>query len=118
MNPEEFKKLLEEEKGKIEESLKSVGEKTLFGGKEEWTPKYPDLNPLSSDKNEMADEVEEFEQRVGIEGHLEDKLNEINEALSRIKEGNYGICEKCKKEIEQERLKANPSAKTCIKDSK
>jgi len=42
------------------------------------------------------------------------ELEEINEALKRIEEGTYGICEMCEEEISEERLKVKPYAKYCI----
>lgn len=38
----------------------------------------------------------------------------IDEALRRIKEGTYGICEKCGKQISAARLEAVPHARLCI----
>lgn len=42
------------------------------------------------------------------------ELQEINAALSRIKDGTYGICEMCDDVISLGRLKAKPFAKYCI----
>jgi len=42
------------------------------------------------------------------------RLNNTNSALSRIREGKYGICIKCGKLIPQERLEAIPYALMCI----
>jgi len=113
-NVEEFKKQLENEKRELEKTLGSIGHKTKVGGKEDWVPSYPDLNPMQSDKSEMADEVEEFENRIGIEGKLEERLDDIHAALKRIEDGTYGICEEGGEQIEPERLRANPAARTCI----
>ncbi len=41
-------------------------------------------------------------------------LNKIEEALKRIENGTYGICESCGCEIEEKRLKARPVATLCI----
>jgi DnaK suppressor protein len=43
-----------------------------------------------------------------------DKLVLIDEALKKIKEGNYGICESCGDEIGEDRLKAMPLTKLCL----
>ena len=43
------------------------------------------------------------------------RLEKINNALERIKQGKYGICLKCKQEIPENRLKAIPYAFLCIK---
>ncbi|WP_035587236.1 TraR/DksA family transcriptional regulator [Hippea jasoniae] len=41
-------------------------------------------------------------------------LQEIEESLFDIEKGTYGICKRCGKEIEMERMKAKPTAKYCI----
>ena len=38
----------------------------------------------------------------------------IKEALARIDEGTFGICEECGEEISEERLKARPVTTLCI----
>ncbi|HDD43932.1 MAG TPA: RNA polymerase-binding protein DksA [Candidatus Desulfofervidus auxilii] len=41
-------------------------------------------------------------------------IAKIDEALKKIENGTYGICELCGREIEEERLKARPVASYCI----
>ena len=41
-------------------------------------------------------------------------LDKIDEAIARIKEGTYGICEECGEKIRLKRLEARPVAKFCI----
>jgi DnaK suppressor protein len=38
----------------------------------------------------------------------------IKEALARIEDGTFGICEECGEEISEERLKARPVTTLCI----
>jgi RNA polymerase-binding protein DksA len=45
-------------------------------------------------------------------------LRAIDDALERIKNGTYGICEVCGKEIEEERLQAVPWTTLCIQHAK
>jgi len=42
------------------------------------------------------------------------KIEEIEEALSSLREGNYGICLACGKKISKRRLKARPFATLCL----
>jgi DnaK suppressor protein len=42
-----------------------------------------------------------------------DKLNAIDDALERIQEGSYGVCEDCGERIPVGRLEAMPFATTC-----
>ncbi len=41
-------------------------------------------------------------------------LNKIDEALRKLQEGTYGICEECGAEIPEERLKIIPFAIYCV----
>jgi len=44
-----------------------------------------------------------------------EKLHNIDEALIRINDGEYGICEECEEDIPLGRLKAMPFARHCVK---
>jgi len=44
-----------------------------------------------------------------------EELEQIDEALDRIREGTYGSCEVCGKAIARARLEAIPSAALCVK---
>ena len=112
----ELKEKLEKEKSQIEEELKKFAKKDekLKG---DWDTRYPkwDGEAGSSSLETMADELEEYESLLPIEQTLELKLRDINLALEKIKKGKYGICEKCGKEIDIERLKTIPEARFCLK---
>ncbi len=41
-------------------------------------------------------------------------LTDLDHALERLRDGTYGVCERCGGPIALERLKARPAAKTCI----
>ncbi|OGD94117.1 hypothetical protein A2697_03875 [Candidatus Curtissbacteria bacterium RIFCSPHIGHO2_01_FULL_41_44] len=55
------------------------------------------------------------EQVAIMETRLKDELGEIERALTKIKKGTYGICERCTKRIELARLEVKPSAIYCLK---
>lgn len=111
----ELKEKLEKEKFSMEEQLKTFATKDerLEG---DWDAKYPHFNGGTGGGRleEAADEVEEYETRLPIEFSLETKLRDINLALEKIKKGRYGKCEKCGKEIPQERLLISPEARFCL----
>ena len=111
---EKFKKRLEEEKQKIEDSLSKLGRKDP-DNPEGWEPNPPMSDVVSADPSDLADSFEEFENRAALELQLVDQLNNVKEALIRIKKGKYGICERGGEEIEKDRLEAYPAAKTCMK---
>jgi DnaK suppressor protein len=41
-------------------------------------------------------------------------ISKIDEALERIEDGSFGICDECGEDIETNRLKARPVATLCI----
>ncbi|MBI4919824.1 TraR/DksA C4-type zinc finger protein [Candidatus Azambacteria bacterium] len=47
-----------------------------------------------------------------LSDRLELRLRDVNGALEKIEKGTYGTCETCGAEIPEDRLKANPAAKT------
>lgn len=54
------------------------------------------------------------ERDMALSQHSEVELKEINEALSSIEEGTYGICRVCGGDIPLERLEAVPTADKCL----
>lgn len=109
----EIKKKLEKEKQAIEKQLKGfAGRNRKIKG--DWNTDYPNFEDSASDSlEEAADEVEEYSNLLPLEHSLELKLVEINKALERIKEGKYGVCEKCGKNIATKRLEVSPEVKFC-----
>ena len=114
MDMELFRGLLENEKKDIERTLSSVGHKEAIGKVTAWEPTFPDLNPSRAEQSEVADEYEEFDNRIGVETNLAYRLTEIDAALARISSGTYGSCDVGGEPISEERLRANPAAMTCI----
>ena len=107
-----FKGKLEDERKLLEEELKSVGRKNPSNSKD-WEAKPAEYEVITEDENELADSQEEFEANTAILKQLEIRYNEVLAALKRISEGTYGICEVSEEPIEEERLIANPAARTC-----
>lgn len=80
---------------------------------EDWiaTPEEP--VSTEADENVVADRSEEWMERRGEVAQLETRYNNILRAIEKMKTGMYGTCEVCGVEIEDDRLNANPAAKTC-----
>ena len=72
---------------------------------------------LSSYDNHPGDlATETYEEEVNMSFRTNDKymISEIDVALEKIKHGDYGHCEACHREIEEERLELLPHARYCI----
>lgn len=116
---QELKEKLKKEKENLEKELSSFAKKD-DKPTGDWNTKYPRFNGGSGGERleQAADAVEEYVTLLPIEASLELKLQAINSALKKIKRGDYGKCEKCKKIIGLERLKVYPEAQTCQKCKK
>lgn len=113
INTQDLKKKLEDEKVLLESELRSIGRVNPDNPKD-WEAKPVDLDLLPSDENDMADGIEELENNTAVLKELEIRYNQVKEALSRIETDTYGKCEISGEAIEEERLEANPAARTCI----
>lgn len=113
---EEMKNKLLQEKLELEQRLSKTGIKNP-DRPGDWETIVPDFNPQRSSLDELADELEEYEVRKSVEGDLEMRLADVNDALARIEAGTYGICEKGGEKISEKRVLANPAARTCVEHS-
>lgn len=108
---DELKEKLEAERKNIQTELESFASEDP-NLKHNWDARYP--NREDGDKDDEADEVQEYDNMLSVEHSLELKLKDVKSALDKIANGTYGICENCGKEITEERLLACPEAKTCL----
>ncbi len=108
---EKLKEKLEAQKISVQKELESFASQDP-NLKHNWDAKFP--NREDADKDESADDAQEYDNALSLEHSLELKLKDVNMALEKIIEGQYGICENCGKEITEERLLVCPEAKTCL----
>jgi RNA polymerase-binding protein DksA len=101
---------LEAEKKLVETELKDLGQVDQKG---DWEATPEAQSAPEPDENDLADRTEDFEERSATLNVLEARLKDIQDALKKIEDGTYGICEVCGKPIEEDRLEANPAARTC-----
>jgi len=79
-----------------------------FSDMQEESPDPIDQASMESDRD-FSFRIRERESRL---------IAKITDALERIEDGTYGICEKCGRPISIERLKARPVTTLCIKCKK
>ena len=102
------------EKAKLEVDIKDVATYDAEEGR--YHPNYEELNAGDAEDNEEAsDETTSFIQNTATADSLIQSLNEVLGALADIDKGKYGYCENCDEYISEDRLRAYPAAKTCIK---
>ncbi len=103
INTEKYRRRLLEERDELKRDIV---------GRTELPPTFEDNGVLDSADSSVR------EHSMDLEGRLiamkSDRLEQINAALQRIDHGTYGVCVKCKKEIDPKRLDAEPAAMTCM----
>jgi DnaK suppressor protein len=109
MNQKLNKKQLDAFKKNLLQQLKEL-ESKLVGAVDELSEET-DLLPDLSDRATVETDIS-FDLRV--KDREQKLISKIKEALMRIDDGSFGICESCGDPIEPERLKARPIATLCI----
>ena len=66
------------------------------------------------DTYDLASDARDREINLILNDRDRDKLQAIDDALSRIDEGSYGVCESCESDIAEGRLEALPFTRLCI----
>ena len=56
-----------------------------------------------------------WELNLALREDMEHRLEQLEDALRRLDEGDYGICESCEQPIDPERLEVLPRTTLCIK---
>jgi YteA family regulatory protein len=102
----ELKERLSEEKKKLLAQIKFIDEQGLN------TAMDDSLSELSTYDNHPADigtEMFERSKDFALRERAMVDLVAVDNALDRIENGNYGVCDVCGEEIALERLEAKPS---------
>lgn len=99
----EIKTILENRKKEILEG----SAESLNGDLNKEADKSPDPSDLATSESDQSFSIRLRERERKL-------LAKIEEALERIKEGTYGICDSCGEEIKEQRLRARPVTTLCI----
>ncbi len=111
IDTQHYKKLLEIEKATLEKELSTIARKNPENEGDWEAVEKNDIEP--AEEGEIADNMQEYAENTAVSNQLEVQLKEVNDALERINDGTYGACIVCQNAIEEDRLNASPSAKTC-----
>ncbi|MEO0099234.1 MAG: TraR/DksA C4-type zinc finger protein [candidate division WOR-3 bacterium] len=114
------KKLRHYEEKLLKEKEKIIKEKKMLENIVEKGDK-DSTGELSTFRTHIADlSSETYQKEIASQLTTQEReiLFKIEEALRKIKEGRYGICERCGKPIADERLEALPYCRYCIKCQK
>lgn len=69
-------------------------------------------NPQDLEEQSLVDVIEDT--GLTIADMHREELTRMDEAIRRLEDGTYGVCEDCESEIDEERLKAVPLTTCCV----
>jgi len=107
-----FKKLILKRKEELIDGLKHSLEDTLKKSPREAAG---DISGYAFHMADLATDTYDREFSLNLASNERELLYEIDEALKKIEEGKFGICEECKIPIGKSRLKAIPYTRLCLK---
>ena len=107
---EQYEQILIQEKEQTQKIINSINDIQRRGSKDQ----SGDLSSYSIHQADMGTDTDESEKRVYLLNKELEKIKNINEALHRVYNRSYGICEICGCYIPENRLKIVPYAKYCI----
>ena len=108
----EFKKIVLKKKEEILDDFQHISNDTLRKSQKEASG---DISGYTYHMADVASDNYDREFSLGLASNERKFLNELDEALNRIEDGTFGICDDCRGQITKIRLKAVPSARLCIK---
>ena len=97
-----LRKMLEERRAEIHQKLRAIREDM---------PSYQD-EVRDNEEQSVTDFAQEME--FALMEMKAQTLIRIDEALLRVDQGTYGVCDECEQDIAEARLKAVPFALLCI----
>lgn len=109
---EYYKNLLLEKREELQGDITHIAEETL---KKSQKDASGDISGYSFHMADVATDNYDREFSLGLASKERNVLFDINNALDKLQEGTFGLCEICKKPISKVRLRAVPYATLCLK---
>ena len=72
------------------------------------------LSDLPVHQADLGSHAFEEEMTLDLLENEEQIIEEINDALARLEQGTFGLCQACKRRIPKQRLRALPYARYCV----
>jgi DnaK suppressor protein len=107
-------------KSKMDAKTKKEFKLLLYRLRERLTGQIATLKDESLSRDDIIDLAEDgtdaFDRQFSLllASSEHDAVFEIDEALQRIEDGTYGVCQQCFKTVDGTRLKALPFVKMCV----
>ena len=108
----DFKKIALKRKEELLDGIKHISEDTLHKSQKDASG---DISGYAYHMADVATDTYDREFSLGLASNERKTLYELDDALKKIEEGTFGVCEDCQCLITKVRLKAVPYARLCVK---
>jgi DnaK suppressor protein len=108
---DEIRKRLESELNRTVSRIRHMGGAVAF----EELPGAVGANSPLADEVDVIQINEDREISFATRSLLVERANKLAEALERLRDGEYGVCEECGEPIAPARLRAMPEVTTCVR---
>ena len=108
----EFRRIIAKKKDELLDDIRHISDDTL---KKSQKDASGDISGYTYHMADVATDNYDREFSLELASNERDLLYEFDDALKRIDEGSFGICEDCDNLITKVRLRAVPSARLCMK---
>jgi len=108
----EFKKLIVKKKEEVLDEIKHISDDTLKKSQKEASG---DISGYTYHMADVATDTYDREFSLSLASDERKAIYEFDDALKKIEDGTFGVCEQCKSLIAKNRLKAVPQARLCVK---
>ena len=109
----------------LDEKMLSELRTDLLGRRQELIDSRKDMADTYQELNQPERELEETAAKANLSRGLDqldsrdkESIQKIDDALFKMEEGRYGLCDACEKPISIKRLRAIPEARHCIQCAK
>jgi RNA polymerase-binding transcription factor DksA len=114
MNPTVARKLLQDERSRLERIRQGVYD--ALGDPTVERAALAEAGGGDQHPADLGSERFEREKDLSIVNNIDGELGEVDSAMRRLDDGEYGRCEVCHRPIGAARLRARPAARFCVKD--
>src|SRR6185503_12918736 len=99
---------------KARETLQEMRAQLLRNVEEELHEGREQTKDEGMDTYDLASDARDREINLVLIDRDRDKLQAIDDALARIEDGSYGVCEACESDVAEGRLEALPFTRLCV----
>lgn len=108
---DKFRERLEQEQRELQVELQRIEDRTAGRDRLNSDTAGEDFDEPGGD---AAQETLERSQAMALGENLREMLENVENALKKLDDGTYGVCDSCGKDIPKGRLELMPSATMCI----